>query len=201
MRDGAVDVVDDVGGADAVVEEVEDGAVGAIDGHESSLDEVPVLPGEVRNVGVSVLEPSVEDEPAVGDDVGTEIESSHVEETELNRPGVKEAEHADDADVRKPHLLLPHSREELGVLVASRKRLDGDEVVGHATNGSTSDSSNKVCRPSKDEVRNDAVGTIDRFSQLLAEDLLHCAQLAKSTLASLQGVGDVGLALEDVVRL
>ena len=38
--------------------------------------------GESQGIShVSVLEPSVEDEPAVGDDVGTEIESSHVEKT------------------------------------------------------------------------------------------------------------------------
>mmetsp|Transcript_11017 Transcript_11017/g.25002 ORF Transcript_11017/g.25002 Transcript_11017/m.25002 type:complete len:248 (+) Transcript_11017:747-1490(+) len=50
-------------------------------------------------------------------------------------------------------------------------------------------------------MRDHAVGAVDRFTQLLAEDLLHGAQLAERSLAGLQGVGHVRLALEDVVGL
>ena len=48
--DGAVNVVYDVGGTDAVVEKVEDGAIGPVDGHEGTLDVAPVAAGKVRHV-------------------------------------------------------------------------------------------------------------------------------------------------------
>ena len=42
---------------------------------------------------------------------------------------------------RTVYLLLPLSREQLGVLVASGEGLDGDEVVGDAANRSSRDAS------------------------------------------------------------
>ena len=64
------------------------------------------------------------------------------ERQEESKEREREEDEDEDEDEDEQDLLLPHSREELGVLVASRERLDGDEVVGHATDRSTSDSSN-----------------------------------------------------------
>jgi hypothetical protein len=55
VRDGAVDVVHDVGGSNLVVEEVKDGAIRAVDRVECALDEVPVIALIVGNVNIRVL--------------------------------------------------------------------------------------------------------------------------------------------------
>jgi len=52
VGDCAVNMVNDVGGTDLVVEEVEDSAIRPVDGHEGTLDVAPVIAGEVRHVGL-----------------------------------------------------------------------------------------------------------------------------------------------------
>ena len=74
------EMVGDVGGTDLVMEEVED-AVGAVDGGEGALDPGPFVGTVLRDGGVGVLQPGVEDEPGVGPHVGAEVPKSDGEET------------------------------------------------------------------------------------------------------------------------
>jgi hypothetical protein len=54
-----------VGGADAMMQEVEDGSVGAVDGHEGALLPRPLVLAEVRHVLRRVLHPRVQHQPRV----------------------------------------------------------------------------------------------------------------------------------------
>jgi hypothetical protein len=67
-----------VGGADAVVQEVEHGAVRAVDGGQRALDEVPLVICVVRDVRVCVLQPRVQHQPHVHKRVGQEVQAAHL---------------------------------------------------------------------------------------------------------------------------
>ena len=99
------------------------------------------------------------------------------------------------------HLVLPHAREQLSVLVAGGKRLDWDEMVSDAADGSASNTSEEVSGPAEDKVRDTANTAIDQVTKALAESVVKELPLGKSLLARLHGVWNVCLTLENVVGL
>jgi len=53
---------------------------------------------------ISVLEPSVQHEPAVQDAQGACVEGKHMPDTVLDRPSGQQTNHGNDAYIREPHL-------------------------------------------------------------------------------------------------
>ena len=77
MGDSRIHVMAHVGGANAVVEQVDQGAVGAIHGLQGALGPGPLVGAEVGDVGVGVLQPGVGHQPAIDHQVGQAVDTQH----------------------------------------------------------------------------------------------------------------------------
>mmetsp|Transcript_95741 Transcript_95741/g.139853 ORF Transcript_95741/g.139853 Transcript_95741/m.139853 type:complete len:278 (+) Transcript_95741:368-1201(+) len=199
VGDCAVNMVNDVGGTDLVVEEVEDSSIWPVDGHEGTLDVAPVFAGKVGHVGVGVLEPCVEDKPHVGDAQRGHVKSEHVPYTKRHRPSSQQANHGNNANIREPHLLLPCAREKLSVLVSSGEGPDGDKMVGDTADGSTSHTGHEVRGPAEYKVGNHTDATVQKVTDAFTQGTAEGLALGKGLLARLHGVRHVGLTLQDMV--
>mmetsp|Transcript_36948 Transcript_36948/g.80499 ORF Transcript_36948/g.80499 Transcript_36948/m.80499 type:complete len:398 (+) Transcript_36948:525-1718(+) len=174
-----------------VVEEVEEGAVGAIDGHEGPLLPRPQVLAQVGHVHVGVLQPGVEHQPRVGHQVRAHVQRHHRPDGPHGvGPVAEPAEHSQDADVRPQRLLGPLAGEER--VLAGGARI-GPEVVGLTAHGAAGGALQQVQRP-PDQQHADGV---HQGEGALAERL---AELVHGLRALVGGQGGhVGLALGDVV--
>ena len=146
------EVVGDVSAPDLVVEEVED-PVRAVDGGDGTLDPRPLVVTVLRNGGIGVLEPRVEDEPRVGPQVRAPVPEGDGEEPVLEAELEEEPEAGEDTESAERdlhcHLVGEHSRR-------------GPEVVCYASEARTVDvelaggrEAEEVERPAEDEVAED----------------------------------------------
>mmetsp|Transcript_28948 Transcript_28948/g.72747 ORF Transcript_28948/g.72747 Transcript_28948/m.72747 type:complete len:400 (-) Transcript_28948:73-1272(-) len=184
VRDPGAEVVGDVGATDAMVEEVKDLGVGAVDGAEGALEPRPLVGFVVGDVDVGVLEPGVEDEPHVDEEVGTDVESGNRGATERLRGVDETGDGGEDADVGEPDLRAPVAREE-GV--------GGDEVAGGAADGAAGCADEEVEGPAEDEV----VKEVDDGEAVLADPAGEGEVCGPRGVGGL--VGDVGLTFRHVV--
>lgn len=102
--DLVVDVMYDVRGANAVVEEVEDRAVRAVDRHECAFGPRPAFLVEVRHVDVRVLQPGVQHKPHVGEGEGQEVEEGGRLPAGDGAPCTERTKHRGNAVVRPVYL-------------------------------------------------------------------------------------------------
>eukprot|EP00959_Pyramimonas_sp_CCMP1952_P074274 1552008-Pyramimonas_sp.AAC.1 len=184
-------MVSNVRAADAVVEEVQEGTVGAIYCAQCPLDEVPLALIVVRDVDVSVLQPCVQYQPEVDTDVRQAVQESNLRGSTDRGPVPEACHRGHDPHVRGVHLALPLAREQLVLALVTH---EGHEVVGFATHRPAGDARQQVGRPAEAKVGNQAEHTV----QGRPHDLL--APLAGGAFIT-HDLGHVGLALGQVVGL
>eukprot|EP00438_Fugacium_kawagutii_P003927 Skav230527 [mRNA] locus=scaffold1183:71620:75644:- [translate_table: standard] len=86
-----------------VMDVIQDWAVGSVDGVKGALDPSPILLVKMWDVNIGVLQPSVQDQPAIGDHQRCQVEGKNAGKSR-RFPPEQEASHAKDAHVGQQDL-------------------------------------------------------------------------------------------------
>mmetsp|Transcript_9149 Transcript_9149/g.30416 ORF Transcript_9149/g.30416 Transcript_9149/m.30416 type:complete len:354 (-) Transcript_9149:371-1432(-) len=196
VRDGAVDVVRHVRRPDLVVQPVEDAAVRPVDGEECAAHVRELVVGEVGHVHVGVLQPRVEHEPRVREEVRRPVQHRQPRAANLRGDQAEDAEHGADAEVGAPNLERPGGGPQVGV-----ERLDRHKVVRRAVLWPAGGAPQQVRGPAEDEVEHELQRAPRPLAQLLRLFEVVLAAAVLDALPAVDDKGHVRLALGDVVRV
>lgn len=95
-----------------MVEQVDQGAVGAIHGLQGALGPGPLVGGEVGDVGVGVLQPGVGHQPGIDHQEGQAVDAQHPGHGEVGGGQAQRQQHRQKAEVRLQHAGAEAGREE-----------------------------------------------------------------------------------------
>mmetsp|Transcript_16946 Transcript_16946/g.20821 ORF Transcript_16946/g.20821 Transcript_16946/m.20821 type:complete len:318 (+) Transcript_16946:265-1218(+) len=136
-----------------VMDVIQDWAIRTVNRVEGALHPGPVLLVVVWDVNVSVLQPGVQDQPAVRDHQRSQIQSENAGKTCRFSPPEQESGHPKDSHIRHHNLSLPHAREKVLLPIAERR--ERPHVIGIAVCRAASGPTCDVRRPTQDQVRDE----------------------------------------------
>jgi len=192
------EVVRHVRAANGVVENVKD-AVGSVNGGERALDPGPFAFAVVRNGGIRVLQPSVEDEPGVGDSVGAPVPQEDGQVTEMVVCRVDESDnggnlgHGAQPDLGR-HLGIEHAG--VGAKVIGEITIEWFSVVA---NLSGTGQTQQIHGPSNGQMRPDLKGSKGTFTHGFVPGSVEGMTFAFNESIVLGSAGNVRFAIHQVV--
>ena len=193
------EMVGDVGGADLVMEEVED-SVGSVDGGEGSLDPGPFVGPVLQDGGVGVLQPGVEYEPGVGPHVGAEVPETDGEEAVVEAELEEEGEGGQNGGRGEGDLSADLGGEHLGSRAVVVHELPVLEELAVVSEAAGRGHAHQVERPSDGEVGEDLEGGEGPVAHGIVQDGVEGLTLVVGTQTVLgAGGGNVRLAVDEVV--
>jgi len=168
-------VVAHVGGADAVVEQVDQGAVGAIHRLQGALGPGPLIGGEMGDVDVGVLQPGVGHQPGIDHQQGQAVDAQHPGHGEVGGGQGQGQQHRQKAEVRLQHP-GPEARREQGPPALAEGLAVPEVGGGGAVVFATGHAGQQVERPAQHQMgeqglesEQDGTEPLDRRFHALAE--------------------------------
>lgn len=150
VRDSRADVVSDVGSSNAVMELVYEPRIRSVNSQQGTLCPGPGVSVVVRNVNISVLQPSISDQPSVYEKVWKNILRQNGSEAFSASPLVEEIEHKKDSNIAQHNLCL----HQVGWEKSDFSSAESEEVIGDSSLGTTRSTGYQISGPAKDEVKN-----------------------------------------------
>ena len=102
----------DVGGADAVVKQVQHRPIGTIHRLQRPLGPGPISGGEMGDVGIGVLHPGVGHQPGIDHQIGQSIDEQNSQQGELNGSQRQAQQHRQHAEIGDQHRATVGVREQ-----------------------------------------------------------------------------------------
>eukprot|EP00962_Isochrysis_galbana_P033727 scaffold11342_cov114-Isochrysis_galbana.AAC.14 len=163
LRDGTIDVVGDVGGANAVVQPVDQWRVRPVDGEECAAHVREGVIVEMRHIHISVLQPCVRHQPCIDHQQRAGVQRRHPPPAVPGGGRAQHPQHRRHARARVQHLVRPPAGPQRG-----RKGRRRPKVVARprrVPGAAARDAGEEVGWPPDGEVAKELAGPVESVAE------------------------------------